>query len=330
MVHMGDDEMKKVTVVIIKASPWRLAHLSKNHPEYSAIFDLIENFKSEAQFVLMRINDQHPTSGFLLNGTIAWDIRMGELWNYITSYINLIRLIAKYKPHLIIVLGHLNTLPVAIYSLFSKRCVYTPMFIGEFDYYGKKKIGQPLMNLFFKVFGIWLQLSRRKIITAFAISKFVRQAIENLAPKLEGKIGLYSHPISPIFHSILAHERERTNVPIILTVAGIDSRKGLDVLIKAAALVPEQFKVIIKGSIRDASYMQELMGMVKKFNLQDKVMFIMKRLDYDALASYYKSATLFVFPTREDSLGVVVLEALHCGLPVISTNVGGIPDMIED
>jgi glycosyltransferase involved in cell wall biosynthesis len=128
----------------------------------------------------------------------------------------------------------------------------------------------------------------------------------------------------------LARERECIDVPIILTVAGIDSRKGLDVLIKAAALVPGEFKVIIKGSIRDASYMQELTSMVKKFNLQDKVMFITKRLDYSALVSYYKSATLFVFPTREDSLGVVVLEALHCGLPVISTNVGGIPDMIED
>ena len=320
--------MKKVTVVITKSSPWRLAHLSTNHPEYSATFDLIENFKSEAQFVLMG-NDRHPTSGFLLNGTIAWDIQKDRFLN-LTYYLDLIRLLVKYKPHLVIVLGLLRTLPVAIYSLFSKRCVYVPLFLGEFGYYGKKRIVQPLMNMFFKALGFCLQLSQRKIIVAFAISKFERQAIEKLAPKLKGKIKLYSYPISPKFHPILARKHERTGVPIILTVAGIEPRKGLDVLLKAVALIPRTLKVIIKGSTRDASYMKELTNMVKQFKLQGKVTFITKRLDYDALASYYKSATLFVFPTREDSLGVAVLEALYCGLPVISTSVGGIPDMIEN
>ena len=323
-----DNEMKKITVVIIKSSPWRLARLSRNHPAYSATFDLIENFKSEVQFILMG-DDRRPTSGFLLNGVIAWDIQKGRFWN-LTYFFDLIRLIVKYKPHLVIVLGNLKTLSVAIYSLFSRRCVYAPMFIGEFGYHGKKRIGKPLMKLFFKVLGVCLQLSRRKIISAFAISKFERQAIEKLAPKLKGKIELYSYPISPKFHSILAREHERTDVPIILTVAGIEPRKGLDVLLKAVALIPRKLKVIIKGSIRNASYMQELTSMVKEFNLQGKITFITKHLDYDALASYYKSATLFVFPSREDSLGVAVLEALHCGLPVISTRVGGIPDMIED
>jgi glycosyltransferase involved in cell wall biosynthesis len=323
-----DNEMEKVTVVIIKSGPWRLAHLSRNHPEYSATFDLIENFESEVQFVLMG-DDRHPTSGFLLNGAIAWDIQMDRFWN-LTYFFDLIRLIVKYKPHLVIVLGNFKTLPVAIYSLFSKRCVYAPMFIGEFGYYGKKRIGKPLMKLFFKVLGVCLQLSRRKIISAFAISKFERQAIEKLAPKLKGKIELYSYPISPNFHSFSAREHKRTDVPIILTVAAIQPRKGLDVLVKAVALIAGKFKVIIKGSIRDASYMQELTSMVKEFNLQDKITFVTKHLDYDALASYYKSATLFVFPSREDSLGVAVLEALHCGVPVISTPVGGIPDMIEN
>jgi len=70
--------------------------------------------------------------------------------------------------------------------------------------------------------------------------------------------------------------------------------------------------------------------MTKKLDVEEKVTFVTNFVDYDTLASYYKSATLFVFPTREDSLGVVILEALHCGLPVIATSVGGIPDMIED
>jgi len=76
--------------------------------------------------------------------------------------------------------------------------------------------------------------------------------------------------------------------------------------------------------------MSKLTAMVKNLGIEDRVTFITDIIDYDALTSYYKSATLFVFPTREDCLGVVILEALHCGLPVIATSVGGIPDMIKN
>jgi glycosyltransferase involved in cell wall biosynthesis len=70
--------------------------------------------------------------------------------------------------------------------------------------------------------------------------------------------------------------------------------------------------------------------MVKELKLSDHVIFQTDTIDYDKLIGLYKSATLFVFPTREDSLGVVILEALHSRLPVIATSVGGIPDMIKE
>jgi glycosyltransferase involved in cell wall biosynthesis len=120
--------------------------------------------------------------------------------------------------------------------------------------------------------------------------------------------------------------------PIILTVAAIEPRKGLDVLAKAISLLPVDIRprVIVKGEIRDHIYMQQLIRLVEKLKLIDWLNFDSSTIDYDALAKYYQSATLFVFPTREDSLGVVVLEALHSGLPVVATSVGGIPDMIQN
>jgi glycosyltransferase involved in cell wall biosynthesis len=116
----------------------------------------------------------------------------------------------------------------------------------------------------------------------------------------------------------------------VLTVAAIEPRKGIDLLLKASVFLPKKVKIMIKGGICDCAYMNELRSLIANLKLKDRVTFVKDFMDYDALVSYYKSATLFAFPTRDDCLGVVVLEALHCGLPVVATSVGGIPDMIEN
>lgn len=51
--------------------------------------------------------------------------------------------------------------------------------------------------------------------------------------------------------------------------------------------------------------------------------------DTKELAKYYASSDLFIFPTMADNLPFVVLEAMSCGIPVISFDIGGLPDMID-
>jgi glycosyltransferase involved in cell wall biosynthesis len=48
----------------------------------------------------------------------------------------------------------------------------------------------------------------------------------------------------------------------------------------------------------------------------------------EALRSLYHAANLFVYPTMGDSLPLVVMEAMACGLPVVSTTVGGLPYLV--
>lgn len=272
------------------------------------------------------------TGGVLLrDGIVAFDIQITKRFWSFTYYSNLISLLFKYKPCLIIVLGLLNVLPVSIYSLFSLKSRYILVFIGEFSYYGEKKINQILMTFGLRLLGILLRLSKRNILSAFSISKYTREGIENLAPSLSGKIKLVSYPISPIFNSAQLGSFPRNNKELtVLTVAGIEPRKGLDVLVKAVSLLPKEIKVIIKGSIRDNTYMNKLMNMIRMLGIEDRVTFITDIVNYDNLVSYYRSADIFVLPSREESLGVVILEALHCGVPVIATSVGGIPEMIEN
>lgn len=324
--------MEKPIVVIIKSSPWKSAHLFRNHPEYSAIFSLIQRHGHKIRFVLMGSSSTPTSTIQLKDDVIAWDIQRTGAMSYFKYDLELVRILFRYRPHLIITLGLSRLLPVAIFSLFSVRSKYVPVFIGEFSYYGSKVVGKLFGRLMSKALSFLLRLSQGKILKMFALSRYVRDGVvEKLAPNLSGKIKLISYPISSIFSR--AKKRSLPTVsqtPIILTIAGLEPRKGLDTLVKAVSLIPKRLKVIIKGGIRDAIYVQKLNKMVEDLNLRDSITFVTEIIDYDDLVSYYESATLFVLPTREDCLGVVLLEALHCNLPVVATSVGGIPDMIED
>jgi len=319
--------LKKPTVMIIKSSPWRKFQIFSEHPEYAAIFNVIERYKSKIDFVLVGSSSTSTTSFYLRDDIIAWDIKRIGLIGHFTYFFDFIRILFKHRTNLVIVLGLDQIPPVAIFSLFSRR-KYVPIFIGEFKYHGRRNVGQILHRLFIKLFGLSLQISSKKILKAYALSQFVRDGVEKVAPNIKGRSSIVAYPLSPIFSCL--QNTANSEEPILLTVSGIEQRKGLDTLIHSASQIEGKFKIMIKGEIRDPVYMRKLLNMVKALGLQDKITFNTQVENYSALVSYYNSAYSFVFPTREDCLGVVVLEALHCGVPVIATSVGGVPEMIQN
>jgi len=53
-------------------------------------------------------------------------------------------------------------------------------------------------------------------------------------------------------------------------------------------------------------------------------------VDYEQLREYYKKADIFAMPSTIESFGIALLEAMNYGLPLIGSNAGGIPEVIED
>jgi glycosyltransferase involved in cell wall biosynthesis len=53
-------------------------------------------------------------------------------------------------------------------------------------------------------------------------------------------------------------------------------------------------------------------------------------ISHDKMVSFYQQATLFVLPSLQEGLGIVTLEAMACGILVVSTRCGGPEDVIED
>jgi len=136
--------------------------------------------------------------------------------------------------------------------------------------------------------------------------------------------------------------REVIGVPstkkLILYVGRIEPLKGIDTLIKAVARLRidiEQITLAIIGGDPNVSSekMSEEMARLKKMcedlGLGGMVVFLGKRAQ-QTLPYYYSSADVLVMPSHYESFGMVALEAMACGTPVIASQVGGLAFLIQD
>lgn len=128
----------------------------------------------------------------------------------------------------------------------------------------------------------------------------------------------------------------------ILFVGRIDAIKGIDVLIRAVhhltckpSRTNQELGLIIVGGEKDVDpqmesrEMQRLRKMVAQMKLQKRVAFWGSQRQ-DFLPYFYSAAEALVLPSRYESFGMVAVEAMACGTPVIASRVGGLQYTIED
>jgi glycogen(starch) synthase len=117
----------------------------------------------------------------------------------------------------------------------------------------------------------------------------------------------------------------------ILSVGRLYARKGLFTLIESMPPVIRKFKnakFVISGKGL-SNEMSKLIAHAAKLGVKDKIFFTGYFPD-EKLPKLYQAADVFAFSTFYENLPFAVLEAMSTGLPVVTTNVGGIPEMIED
>ncbi len=149
------------------------------------------------------------------------------------------------------------------------------------------------------------------------------------------------------FYPILPDEAKAVigvpkNESMILYVGRIEPLKGVDKLIQAIAELRKSdvlsqcpHYLIIIGGDSDSTAdkpnqeMKRLKTLSHSLDLDSLVIFLGKR-DQDTLPYYYSAADLVVVPSHYESFGMVALEAMACGTPVIATQVGGLSHLIKD
>jgi len=107
--------------------------------------------------------------------------------------------------------------------------------------------------------------------------------------------------------------------------------KGLDVLLSATSLLKNTDKNVRLLVVGDGSLTLEYRALAKLLGISDQVIFAGNVPD-DVLPKYYACADILIVPSkdRSEGFGLTILEANATGKPVIGSNVGGIPSVIED
>jgi glycosyltransferase involved in cell wall biosynthesis len=116
----------------------------------------------------------------------------------------------------------------------------------------------------------------------------------------------------------------------ILYIGNVIQQKGLHILLHALSeLKTEDFRLSITGRTdMDSAYVKKIHSIIKKNHLFDQIEFT-GPLPGDALPDQYRNHHIMVLPSENEAYGIVYLEAMQFGLPVIGTTSGGAKEIIN-
>lgn len=138
--------------------------------------------------------------------------------------------------------------------------------------------------------------------------------------------------VAPLARGTRGTAPPRPDQPVeLLAVATLTQRKGHDVLFEALEPLRHlPWRLTCAGGDHyQPDTTAALRAQVARLGLVDRVEFA-GDLEASALARAYDRTDVFVLPTRHEGYGMAVAEAVACGLPVVSTPTGAIPDLVDD
>lgn len=156
-------------------------------------------------------------------------------------------------------------------------------------------------------------------------TKWANEFVRSLNPNAT----IYDMPeaVNPMFFE----DRQRTRNSNLLFVGSVERRKGIEVAIDAMRFVVRQHPTarlrIVGGGKR--SYLDTLKQLVQANNLEHAIEWKGSKA-HEEIAALHSDSLVLIHPTFIDNSPNSVAEAMVSGLPVIASNVGGIPSMIED
>ncbi|HSM23574.1 MAG TPA: glycosyltransferase [Anaerolineaceae bacterium] len=271
-----------------------------------------------------------------------------ELERYIPKFVNGIQSFTEYK-NIKYDLIHSHYWMSGIAAIELSECWNIP-FINMFHTLGHMK--NRIAKSPNEIEGEYRVLGEKKV-----IAKAEKIIAATLAEKSQLEF-LYDTPSSKIsvippgvdirhFYPIPKDEaKEVVGVPedthLILFVGRIEPLKGIDNLIQAISMIQKNgdlkccpHSLVIIGGEPEAkpeemnAEMARLQDMVENLGIENFVIFLGKQ-DQQMLPYYYSAAEVVVMPSHYESFGMVALESMACGTPVIASQVGGLAFLVRD
>jgi N-acetyl-alpha-D-glucosaminyl L-malate synthase BshA len=165
-----------------------------------------------------------------------------------------------------------------------------------------------------------------------APSKAYREDVASVFPQLRGKIVCIHNGVDlDELNRICAAPASTSRVlhPYILCISAYKEQKAIDVLIQAFKQVQGSdslLKLILVG----AGHLRgELEQLASALGIHDRIEFLGHQSRTE-VANLIRGCKVFVLPSRFETFGIVILEAMACKKPVVATTAGGIPEIIEN
>jgi glycosyltransferase involved in cell wall biosynthesis len=223
-------------------------------------------------------------------------------------------------------------------------CTVHSTWKGEAEAIKSEGFGRLNLNEKFMLeFNAFLRSSEKKLMkradALIAVSQYTKKELTEFYNISEEKIhviynGVNTQKFKPPNRNKTELRRELGLNPdrkMILFVGRLYSRKGLPTLLQAAQMVVKDFKntqfVISGGGFKQNE--EKLRKLARQQGIEDNVSFVGYFPD-EKLPDLYAAADIFVLPALYENFPFAILEAQSTGLPVVSTRVGGIPELIID
>lgn len=185
-------------------------------------------------------------------------------------------------------------------------------------------------------FGRWMPFSYRFADHVIAISEYTKKDITALLGLPEEKITVIYEAADEAFCPIRekseldrVRAKYRTGDRFLLHVGTINPRKNLEFLVRVFAAarkkVGPSWKLVITG--KKGWYYEGLFRAVEELGIQDAVIFT-GYVDESDKPALYNAASIFTFPSLFEGAGLPPVEAMQCGIPVVSSNTSSLPEMV--
>ena len=118
---------------------------------------------------------------------------------------------------------------------------------------------------------------------------------------------------------------------VLLYVGRMEPLKGLDLLVETAAQMDadEEVRMVVVGGDANGEKDMDRVRELAKQRQVDWMIDFVGLVDHDELPLYYNAADVCIVPSYYESFGMVALESMACGTPVVATRVGGLPTIIH-
>jgi len=228
-------------------------------------------------------------------------------------------------------LYHVTNHMLARYTKFRKPSVVTLHDVLQFKY--KDKLGGSLISKIYSNLMLKSIASVKEANAVICVSEWSRlEAIKLLGLDPNKTFAIQNGLDHDLFHP---HDKEKSredlklpkDKKIILNVGSEIERKNLDGVLKAFLEISKNRKDVLL--VRLGEKTEKYDAMIKELGLTDIVVYLEKLKD-EEVAKLYSASDLLIMPSFEEGFGLPIIEAMACGCPVVTSNVGAMKEVTND